>query len=264
MEKQILFQGKTVNYRVEGSGPALVLLHGFLENIHIWDDFSGALSKLNKVISVDLPGFGKTAVFDKKHSMEFMAEVVDAVLQAENVKYCLLAGHSMGGYVSLAFAEKYGEKLKGLVLFHSHASADTEEGKKNRTRTVEAVKTNHKKFIADFVPLLFAEKNVEKFAAKIDELKIMSLQTSKEGVIAALYGMRDRKDRRQLLKEVNFPVLFIIGKQDSRISMDVLKSQIFLPKHSEALILENVGHMGFIEARKETLRTLSHFGVKWF
>jgi len=264
MEKQIKYQNKTVNYRVEGSGPAMVLLHGFLENIHIWDDFSSALSKLNKVISIDLPGFGKTDVFSENHSMEFMADVVNAVLEEENIKYCLLAGHSMGGYVSLAFAEKYGEKLKGLVLFHSHAKADDEEGKRNRSRTIEIVKKDHVDFISNFIPLLFAEENVEKFADKISELKKMSLQTPKEGVIAALAGMRDRKDMRKLLTKVDFPVLFIIGKQDSRVSMEVLKEQVFLPKHSEALILDKVGHMGFIEARKETLRTLSHFGVKWF
>ena len=264
MEKQIKYQGHIVNYKTEGSGPALVLLHGFLENLHIWDDFSNALSKLNKVISIDLPGFGKTGVFGETHSMELMADVTNEVLEAENIKYCLLAGHSMGGYASLAFAEKYGEKLKGLVLFHSHALGDNEEGKQNRTRTIEIVKKDHKDFIANFIPLLFAEQNVGKFSDKINELKEMSFQTSKEGVIAALAGMRDRKDQQVLLTKVDFPVLFIIGKQDSRISMEALKPQLFLPKHAEALILDGVGHMGFIEARKETLRTLSHFGVKWF
>ncbi len=264
MEKQILYQGKTVNYKVEGSGPALVLLHGFLENLHIWDDFSSALSKLNKVISVDLPGFGKTDVFSENHTMEFMADVVNAVIERENVEYCLLTGHSMGGYVSLSFAGKYGKKLKGLVLFHSHAAGETEESRENRNRTIEIVKKDHIGFISNFIPLLFAEENVKKFPEKIEELKKMAVKTQKEGVIAALAGMRDRKDMQGLLSEVNFPVLFIVGKKDSRIPMEKIKEQIFLPKHSEALILENTGHMGFIEARKETLRTLSHFGVKWF
>ena len=150
MEKQILYQGKTVNYKIEGSGPALVLLHGFLENIHIWDDFSSALSKLNKVISIDLPGFGKTDVFSEIHTMEFMADVVNAVLEEEKINYCLLAGHSMGGYVSWAFAEKYGEKLKGLVLFHSHAAGETDESRANRNRTIEIVKKDHVDFISNF------------------------------------------------------------------------------------------------------------------
>jgi len=93
MEKQLYFQGHSVNYRVEGSGPALVLLHGFLENISIWDDFSNALSKMNKVIAIDLPGFGKTDLFSENHTMDFMADAVNAVLEEEKIKYCILAGH---------------------------------------------------------------------------------------------------------------------------------------------------------------------------
>ncbi len=264
MEKQLLVDGHSVNYRVEGSGPALVLLHGFLESLEMWNDFMSALSRTNKVIAVDLPGFGKTEVFSDNHSMELMADTVNTVLEEENIKFCLLAGHSMGGYVSLAFAKKYSAKLKGLVLFHSQAAADDEQGKTNRNRTIDIVKKNHKDFIAAFIPSLFAEQNIEKFHDKIEEAKAVSLQTSAEGIIAALAGMRDREDHRKLLKELDIPVLFIAGKQDSRIPMEKILPQIALPKHAEALILDGVGHMGFIEARKQTLRTLAHFGVKWF
>lgn len=264
MEKQLKVNNHTVNYRVSGSGPVLVLLHGFLESMVIWDDFARALSKTNKVVLIDLPGFGKTDVFSENHSMEFMADTVEAVLKSENITYCLLVGHSMGGYVSLAFAKKYTHRLKGLVLFHSHAGADDEQGKINRNRTIEIVKKNHKDFIMGFIPLLFAEQNVVKISSKIDELKSISLQTSAQGVTAALAGMRDRDDHTALLKQLDIPVLFIVGKQDSRIPLEKILPQVSLPKHSEALILDNVGHMGFIEARKQTLRTLAHFGIKWF
>ncbi len=264
MEKQLIFNNHTVNYNVLGSGPTMVLLHGFLESLSIWDDFANALSKTNKVVAIDLPGFGKTDVFSENHSMELMADAVAAVLQHEKVKQCLITGHSMGGYVALAFAKKYGDMLKGLVLFHSHAAADDEQGKINRDRTIEIVKKNHKDFIAGFIPLLFAENNIDKFTAEINALKAISLKTSAQGVTAALAGMRDREDHRKLLSQLNFPVLFIIGKQDSRISIEKILPQIALPKHSEALILDNVGHMGFIESRRQTLRTLAHFGIKWF
>jgi len=264
MEKQLLFNGHSVNYSVEGSGPAMVLLHGFLENLNMWDDFSSALSKMNKVIAIDLPGFGKTDLFSENNSMELMADTVNAVLEKEEIKYCLLTGHSMGGYVALAFAKKYAAKLKGLVLFHSHAAADDEQGKINRNRTIEIVKKNHKDFIAGFIPSLFAEQNIQKYHKEIEEAKAVSLQTSAEGVIAALAGMRDREDHTSLLKALDIPVLFIAGKQDSRIAPEKILPQIALPKHAEALILDGTGHMGFIEARKQTLRTLAHFGIKWF
>ena len=263
MEKQLFFNGHKVNYRVEGSGPAMVLLHGFLESLVMWDDFTSALSKMNKVITIDLPGFGKTDVFSNIHSMELMADTVHAVLEKENIKFCVLTGHSMGGYVSLAFAKKYADKLKGLVLFHSQVEADDEQGKVNRNRTIDIVRRNHKDFIAGFIPSLFAEQNIEKYRDKIDEAKAVSMETSAEGVIAALAGMRDRKDHSALLRELDIPVLFIAGKQDSRITMEKILPQILLPKHAESLILDGVGHMGFIEARKQTLRTLAHFGIKW-
>ena len=263
MEKQLQFQKHLVNYNISGSGPTLVLLHGFLENLSIWDDFTGALSKTNRVIAIDLPGFGKTDIFYENHTMEFMADVVNSVLEDENINHCILVGHSMGGYVSLAFAKKYEVKLKGLVLFHSHAGADDEQGILNRNRTIEIVKKNHKNFISGFIPLLFAEDNIEKYSNTINKLKTDSLQTSAQGVMAALAGMRDRQNNIELLKNLNIPVLFIVGKQDSRIPMSKILPQIALPKHSEALILNGVGHMGFIEARKQTLRTLAHFGIKW-
>jgi len=264
MDKQLLYQGHTIRYRVEGSGPAMVLLHGFLESLEMWDDFVLALSKMNKVITLDLPGFGRTDVFSENHSMELMADVVNVVMEEEQIKHCILAGHSMGGYVSLAFAKKYGEKLKGLVLFHSQAAADDEQAKVNRDRTIDIVKKNHKDFIAAFIPSLFAEQNIEKFKNKIEEARAVSLETSADGIIAALAGMRDREDHRNLLQKLDVPVLFISGKQDSRIPPEKILPQIALPKHSEALILEDVGHMGFIEARKQTLRTLAHFAIKWF
>ncbi len=264
MEKQLQYEGHRVNYRIDGSGPAMVLLHGFLESLVMWEDFVQALSKMNKVITIDLPGFGKTDVFSGNHSMELMADVVNAVLEEEKINRCILAGHSMGGYVSLAFAKKYGSKLKGLVLFHSHAGADDEQAKINRNRTIEIVKKNHKDFIAAFIPSLFAEENINKFHDKIEEAKAVSLETSAEGIIAALAGMRDREDHTDLLQTLSIPVLFIAGKQDSRIPPEKILPQIVLPKHSEALLLEGVGHMGFVEARKQTLRTLAHFAIKWF
>ncbi len=264
VEKQLVVNNHRVNYSVLGSGPALVLLHGFLESMAIWDDFAQALSKTNKVITIDLPGFGKTDVFSDNHTMEMMADTVEAVLKNEKVKQCVLAGHSMGGYVSLAFAKKYEHYLKGLVLFHSHAAADDEQGKINRNRTIEIVKKNHKDFITGFIPLLFAEQNIEKFSEKIDWLKSISLKTSAEGITAALAGMRDREDHTALLAQLQIPILFIVGKQDSRIPIEKIMPQVAFPKHSEALILDNVGHMGFAEARVQTLRTLAHFGIKWF
>ncbi len=259
MEKQIEWHGKSLNYYVEGQGPSVVLLHGFLENYHVWDDFMPYLISRFSVIAVDLPGFGKSAVYGEKHDMSFMAEAVKFILDQEKVTQTFLIGHSMGGYVSLAFAKLFPESLKGLVLFHSQAAADDEQGKKNRSRTIEVVKKDHKNFISQFIPLLFAESNVAVFENEIAHLREESLKTSTEGVIASLAGMRDRDDNLQLLENINVPVFFVIGKQDSRIPLPKILSQISLPKLSEAIILDEVGHMGFVEAPEKTFPAVQSF-----
>jgi len=262
MEKQITFRGKSINFTIKGKGKTIVLLHGFLESSKIWDTFSKKLSKKFKVICIDLPGHGRTENIAESHSMELMADVVKSVLDDQKVKACVMVGHSMGGYVTLAFAEKYQEILSGICLFHSAAHADSEEAKTNRDRTIKAVSNDHTGFIQRFIPDLFANSSIAKFKKEIDLLKKQASQTQKEGIIAALKGMKSRTDKLGLLKDIPFPLLMIIGKEDSRIPVELALQQVSLPSHSEALILGNVGHMGYIEAEKITLIAVRDFAKK--
>lgn len=263
MNKQLLHKGANINYKVSGTGEAVVLLHGFLEDLSMWDDITDKLVASSTVISLDLPGFGKSGIIEETHSMELMAEVVNEVLIAENFDHCTIIGHSMGGYVSLSMAELFPEKLVGLVLFHSQAADDDEQTKINRDRTIDIIKRNHSKFISNFIPDLFAEENISLYGDEIHKLISISLKTKDEGIIAALRGMRNRKDYRNLLSEVNFPVLFIVGKQDSKIPLEKINQQLILPRISESLILDKVGHMGFIEAKVNTFATVVNFIHKY-
>lgn len=258
MEK-IEFREKAIYYKAEGNGQALVLLHGFLESSAIWDHFASVLSKSYKVVRIDLPGHGRTPVIDKTHTMELMAESVKRVLDHLQISKCLMVGHSMGGYVTLEFARNYPEMLKGMVLFHSHAASDTEELKENRRRLIEIVKLNKKGFVKQFIPDLFAEINLVKLQNEIEQLGILADKTSALGIIAALQGMKERSGKLDLLLNTEIPVLFIAGKEDLRIPVQNILAQAILPRHSEVLVLADVGHMGFIEARDETLRMISCF-----
>ncbi len=259
MGKRVIYQNKAVVYEREGRGPALVFLHGFLENHTIWNGVVNQMKAQFTCIAVDLPGFGKSDLFSENHTMSLMADVVKAVLNAEAVSSAVLIGHSMGGYVALAFAKKFPFVLRGLVLFHSQAAADDEESKQNRTRTIEVVKNDHQNFISNFIPLLFAEENIKKFSDEIVALKQMSLKTSAMGVVAALAGMRDREDSRELLTQLNIPLFFVVGKQDSRIPLKKILPQLTLSKHTEVLLLDGVGHMGFLEAPKTIFPILTGF-----
>ena len=259
MEKQVSFADGQINYVIKGRGEAVILLHGFLENHSIWNEFAEELSSNYQVIAIDLPGFGKSTASGRVNSMSFMAEAVNAVLEQELVEKCILVGHSMGGYVTLAFARKFQDKLAGIVLFHSQAASDDEQGKINRDRTVKIVKSDHGSFIHEFVPTLFCEEMVSQYSDQIEVLKAHSLNTPVTAITAALEGMRDREDSLNLLAELTIPVFFIVGKKDSKIPLNKIMEQISIPANSEALIVDNVGHMGFIEAKTLTFQALQHF-----
>ncbi len=127
-----------IHYTDKGKGTAIVLLHGFLENSTMWKPFISRLSKKNRVITIDLLGHGKTECLGYVHTMEDMAEAVKAVLSKLRLRRVVVIGHSMGGYVALAFVEKYSNNVKGLCLMNSTATADSEEKKINRDRRTVA------------------------------------------------------------------------------------------------------------------------------
>ncbi|RLD60295.1 MAG: alpha/beta hydrolase [Bacteroidetes bacterium] len=264
MVGNVIFNNKSIHYKREGNGKPIVLLHGFLESLEMWDNFTKTLSKGFTVIRIDLPGFGNSESISNINTMELMADTVNAVMDQEQIKSAVIVGHSMGGYTAMAFADKFPDKLKGLCLFHSHAAADSEEAKTNRERTIEIVEQNHVGFISNFISDLFAPTNIQKFKLEIDLLKTQALKTSMEGVVSALKGMKSRTGKFDLLEKTNVPVLFIAGKKDKRIPADTIMQQALLPHHSEVLLLENVGHMGYIEAKKETLESLRCFVNKCY
>lgn len=264
MEKSVLFQGKKICYTCCGSGNAIVFLHGFMESGSIWKTFSETLSQEFMVLTIDLPGHGRSEVVAEIHSMSLMAESVKAVMEDAGAGSAVIVGHSMGGYITLEFGRLFPEKVNGIVLFHSHGMPDSPEAKENRRRTINIVKQNKTGFIRQFVPDLFDQNHVEKYSNQISELIDESSKMSAEGVIAALSGMRDREGGLAFLMTTDRPVLFIVGKQDPRIPYNQLLAQAVIPAHSETLILDNVGHMGFIEAPETTLQTVRHFTAKCY
>jgi len=248
-----------VNYRDTGSGNPVVLLHGFLGSLEIWNKFADSLSMNFRVICIDLPGHGNTDCFSEVHSMDFMAGTVKDVLDTLKIQNAVMIGHSMGGYVALAFASLYPGFLKGLGLFHSQAADDNEEAKMNRTRTIQIVEQDKAGFIQQFIPDLFAPENISIYPDEIRRLKQIAAGTPKEGITASLKGMKDRRDHVQILKNMEIPVLFIVGKRDKRIPAEIIMPQLALAAHTEALIIDHTGHMGFVEAHNKTLEFIRSF-----
>jgi pimeloyl-ACP methyl ester carboxylesterase len=260
--KSTEFQKKKIFYSDQGAGKVLVFLHGFTESAKIWKEFSKKLSGKYRVILIDLPGHGKSECIDGCHEMDLQADVVFTVLKKLKISRCLMIGHSMGGYVTLAFAAKYPKLLVGFCLFHSHCFADSHEEQENRNRTIRIVHGDKFSFISQFIPQLFPLDVHKKFSNEIDKLVKQASEMPKEGVIAALEGMKIRPDRVELLMTTTLPVFFIIGLKDPKAPLARLWEMITMPAHSEALILRNCGHMGYIEASSETLAAIKGFAKK--
>ena len=259
MEKQYDYKGKKTYYTIEGEGETVVLLHGFTESLDIWDKFAADLCKSRTVICIDLPGHGKSECIGDVQTMEEMADIVKLIVDEEKVTQLIIIGHSMGGYVATAFAEKYKPLLKGLGLFHSTAYADSEEQKKNRLRTIEVIKNNHHGFLSAFIPELFAACNRDKYKEEIDKLVEASRQMTEQSVISCMYGMAQRPDRIHVISNLDFPILFIGGFEDSRVPLNVFKSQMLTVNQSSALLLEKTGHMGYIEEEDRTLEFVKKY-----
>lgn len=258
------FKKIKVHYTDTGKGRAIVLLHGFLGSHEIWSDFVKKLSKRYRIITIDLPGHGKTPSIGYYHSMELLAQSVKAVLNTARVRRYIIAGHSMGGYAALAFSELFPENVSGLCLFHSTAYADSEEKKKDRDRVIRHVKREHKYYVAEVVTTLFAPDNIERLKPEVEKVKRIASATTQQSIINSLEGMKERKNRDMMLKFAEYPILFIVGKKDSVINYETMYPQMGLCKFPSVVMLEDAGHMGFYEDAKTTVEELELFASRCF
>ena len=255
--KTFLYKNTKISYTEQGKGTAVVLLHGFLENKSMWNDYDVAISKKNRVITIDLLGHGETECLGYVHSMEDNADVVIAVLQHLKIRKAVFIGHSMGGYVALAFAELYQENVKGIVLLNSTSRADSDERKSNRDRAIKAVKQNYTAFVRMSIANLFSEKNRTILVDEIENVKTEALKTPLQGIVASLEGMKIRKDREVILHFATYPILLILGKQDPVLIYDENVSQI--ENTNVKLHTFNDGHMSHIENREELMLIFLEF-----
>lgn len=257
--KLITYQDKKIAYKAEGKGTAVALVHGFCEDSSIWEEFRLDLLEENyRIVRIDLPGFGKSEALPAA-SIEQMAEAVHAVLLKLNLDKVVFIGHSMGGYVGLAFARLYPERLLGLGLFHSHPYADSEEKKENRRKSVAFIqRQGHALFVKQLIPTLFNRKFANSNAFLVEKLTYRAARGKSAGIIAAQEAMIERKDETPTLEALSVPALFIIGEEDQAVPPESIE-QIHLPQTASIHILERVGHMGLFEARKQTQRFVRQF-----
>lgn len=249
-----------LHYTDTGDGTTIVLLHGFCEDSSLWNYHVDFLSQSFRVVCIDLPGFGKNNELEQETSMESMAKEVKDTIEYIGIKKHILIGHSLGGYITLAYAELYSRALLGIGLFHSTAFADSEEKKINRNKSIDFISEHGVGvFAKNFISPLFNPSIRDNFTSEITDLVNIVANTPLSSVINVTKAMRDRKSRISVLKDLNVPVLYIIGKSDVALPLELSLEQCYLPKNSTVHFYEKTGHMGMIERKVETALALLGF-----
>ena len=244
-------------YNKKGEGNTIVLLHGFCENSTCFKQQVFFLQQYFCVITLDLPGVGNSTSTDKT-SIETMADEVFQILEKEKIASCVMLGHSMGGYVTLAFAKKYPQLLKGFGLMHSTAFADSDERKIKRDQAIRVIEEKGPDFyVENFIPPLFSSSFHDQ--KLIDEMINEGKRTSSKGLTEAIKAMKSRPDSISFLQQTDLPVLFIVGKNDVIIPEKDIFYQASLCKRAEIIYLQKSAHMGFIEEEEKCSAAIFNF-----
>lgn len=262
MKKIFKADNYSISYLEKGKGPAVVLLHGFGEDGTIFNHQLDALSDNYHVIIPDIPGTGDSVIdYNKVESdMDMLADCIKSLLDYLQINKVVLLGHSMGGYITLSFAEKYADRLYAFGLIHSTAFADTEEKKLNRSRGIEIMRLyGAAGFLRNTFPNLFSS---EYKSVNHDELNNLITQFSYISTDTCIYyykAMIARKDKTMILKTITLPVLFVIGEEDIAAPMADVLQQVPMPAVSFVHILKNTGHMSMVEAPDKLNSILKDF-----
>jgi pimeloyl-ACP methyl ester carboxylesterase len=251
-----LYNDKQIYYETTGKGPVVLLLHGFLENAGMWDNLIKLIRKNFTIVTVDLPGHGKSDVFYENHSMEFMAEVVHELLDYLGVGAISIMGHSMGGYVALAYLEKHPQSVRQCILLNSTPFSDSKERKINRERALKLIPENKETFINFSISNLFAEETRKKFSTDIKALQKEANEMSTTAIMAAIRGMKDRHDLSNMLKDYTGNKLIICGTKDSVVPFE--DSERAASYTNSKLISMPSGHMTLYENVND-LNEIVHF-----
>lgn len=246
------FQNKEIFYTVQGAGKPVILLHGFGEDSNTWTNQITALKEHHRLIIPDLPGSGKSELLDDDCEMKDYAEVVKALWDKESAgkgeKDFTLIGHSMGGYISLAFAKKYPNLLNALGLFHSSAFADNEDKIIARKKNNEFIEKNGATpFQKTSIPNLFSEKTRSNHPELVEKIIKLFENIPSETLIQYTKAMIKREDTTSVLKSFPKPILFLIGIHDNAVPLEASLKQCYLPAVAQANFLQESGHLGMWE-----------------
>lgn len=250
-------KGASIFYTDQGAGAPVILLHGFLENHTMWDAFVPYLSLQYRVICIDLLGHGASDCTGYVHTMDEMAAAVKDVVDLLELKKITIIGHSMGGYVGLAFAKAYSENTIGLCLLNSTPEPDDEERKKLRSRANVMAKKQYEQLVRMSFVNLFDPTSRLNYEIEIENALKQALQTPIQGYIAANSGMQLRPASKEFWKSTEIKTGMILGKSDWIIDAQNHK-ELYMKSTDFFKIIEG-GHMPHISQTKKTVSILLQY-----
>jgi len=262
MEAKIASIGSTqISYFDKGEGNPIVLIHGFAGSKLYWEKVLDDLAETNRVIAIDLPGHGDSGMEAEKYSIEDIAGLIMELLVHLGLDRVTMFGHSLGGYITLAFAELYPHYLNGFSLVHSTANPDSDEAKAGReTNAKKVLEQGSEEFINGLSAKLFSPDNSEVNAQDIKNSRKIGMSTSIEGVVNALLAMRDRPNRNHILENTKLPVLLIAGEKDQIIPPD--KTFTVKKPNVEQILIKDAGHMSMYEQPAQLVSAMKVFLAK--
>jgi pimeloyl-ACP methyl ester carboxylesterase len=243
-------------FRQRGEGKAILFIHGFPMHQGIWEDFGQRHADTHRVITIDLPGFGKSPILPHSFTLDQVAEQVLRAVSEMKLLDPVIVGHSLGGYVALSMISQRPDLFSGIGLFHSTAFADSEEKKQSRDKAVDFVEKNGVRvFTTNFIAPLFADPRNK----GIEIVKGIAVQSSAEAVTGYTKAMRNRPDQIKTLKNFKKPTLFIAGDKDQGIPVESIYKQALYCQYPEIHILRDTAHMGMFEKPEEASDKIKHF-----
>ncbi|MEQ8625455.1 MAG: alpha/beta hydrolase [Vicingaceae bacterium] len=258
INRTLNFRGSQFAYKVKGSGRAILLIHGFLGTQEVWNTYFDRLSTHFKVISLDLPGHGKSQNLGYVHEMGLMANLVYALLKELNIRKAVIAGHSLGGYVGLAFAELFPDHVLGLILVNSTAKGDSKAKINSRNQLISLLKKDQKRPLELLVPNFFNVINRKTGYFRRRYLN-MAFKANHAGILATIEGMKIRKEREIVLKFAPFPYLHLIGEHDKLLATKDLMEEAELNDKGYAILFKESSHMLLWEEEEKCYKQIKHF-----
>jgi pimeloyl-ACP methyl ester carboxylesterase len=243
-------------FEKHGTGPALILIHGFPMNHHVWDGIVPELLHDFTVYTPDLPGFGKSKPLPEQFSIADVATLLNQWVADQGLQKATIVGHSLGGYIVLAMVKQKPDWFKGFGLLHSTALEDTDEKKESRTKVLTFIEENGVlAFTSNFIQPLF----VNAAHPDISGVRAVTIQSGKEAVVGYTRAMRDRPENTGVIAKASQPVLIIGGMEDKGIPFSSLQEQAQLSPRVELHLLPDVAHMGMFENKEEVIRIIRGF-----